>query len=152
MTKLRTPKPGEALSERERRVLVCLANGMQKQAVARVLLLSYDQVSYSSKMAQRKLDATGRTPALAVARAIRSGLISHDEIEGGPSSFTQEQGREALLGYASMLRSPPKESWPELRERCRRIAVEFRAHRAAVADEVGRVEERDRVMLEDQAA
>lgn len=65
----------------------------------------------------------------AVAIAIRSGIILPHEIVGGPIQ-ADEAARQVRWGDALReMRAGPKppESWQELRERCRLIAVAQRA-------------------------
>jgi DNA-binding CsgD family transcriptional regulator len=129
------------LSERNLRVLVCLANGMSKKTTGRVLLLSPDQIRRDLSQIRRELGA--KNSAEAVAKAWRLCLISSDEIEGGPDSWfteilvTEELDFEEALGtYLQRVRylTPPKESWAELQLRAARIAADYRAgvHRPAL--------------------
>lgn len=129
---------GEPLSERERRVLLAYANGMREVTAARVLLLTVNQVQYSARQIYAKLGVTGKTRhssmTAAVAIAWRRGLIEAHEIHSGGSSRAEVDAEEALLDYAALRRSPPPESWLQLRLRCRLIANEVRANRAHVTD------------------
>jgi len=68
----------------------------------------------------------------AVAIAWRLCLIEADEIEGGPTDaaeISEDRIHYALLSYREEMRKqpPPRESWPELRERARLIALDYRA-------------------------
>jgi DNA-binding CsgD family transcriptional regulator len=128
----------EELSARERQVLLCYANGMTRPAVVRTLRLSEDQVAYTCDGLSRKLAATkaghGCRMAKVVAVAWRRCLIEADEIEGGPVEsrpgyLPDDYALDALLTYREACKHlpPPTESWPELRARAHRLAVEYRA-------------------------
>src|SRR5258708_23797312 len=61
------------LSERERQVLQCMANGRSNKEIGQVLYISENTVKAHVKSILTKLDAMGRTEAIAI--ALQRGLI-----------------------------------------------------------------------------
>jgi len=61
------------LSERERQVLQCMANGRSNKEIGQVLYISENTVKAHVKSILTKLDAIGRTEAIAI--ALQRGLI-----------------------------------------------------------------------------
>jgi DNA-binding CsgD family transcriptional regulator len=69
----RDPRPDTALSQRELEVLALLAEGASNKAIARRLGISPHTAKFHVGSLIDKLDATGRTDA--VAHAARTGII-----------------------------------------------------------------------------
>lgn len=67
------PRPGDLLTAREREVLRLLAEGASNKEIARRLGISFHTAKFHVASVAAKLDATGRTDA--VAQAVRLGLI-----------------------------------------------------------------------------
>ena len=61
------------LSKRERQVLECIANGRSNKEIGQILFISEHTVKTHVKCILTKLDAIGRTEAIAV--GIKRGLI-----------------------------------------------------------------------------
>lgn len=107
---------------------------MRRDATARTLLLTPDQVYHARQRAYRKLGIAPGTSApltRAVVIAWRLCLIEADEIEGddGPPPRDDDGGGHfSLAAYRESVKRlpPPNESWEELRERARRMAAEYR--------------------------
>lgn len=70
------PSPFEPLSEREREVLLLVAEGLSNQQIAQHLMLSLHTVKLHVKHLLAKLGATNRTQAVARARALHILLSS----------------------------------------------------------------------------
>lgn len=72
--------------------------------------------------------------AEAVAIAWRLCIINGDDIEGGPAEAADVDVDYEVRSYRqrSMLESRPQETWPELRERARKIALEYRLGKAGL--------------------
>jgi DNA-binding NarL/FixJ family response regulator len=76
----RLPSPVQVpLSRREYQVLQLIADGLENQAIAKVLYVSVETVRTHVKSILRKLSARDRTHAVAV--AFRSGVLTPDEGE-----------------------------------------------------------------------
>lgn len=67
------PSPGIALTPREREVLSLMAEGASNKVIARALSISVHTAKFHVASVVDKLDATGRTDA--VAHAARQGVI-----------------------------------------------------------------------------
>lgn len=114
------------------KILLAYANGMQSPAICRTMLLSTHQVHYSCDSICFKLRVGKAGHACRMAKAVaiawRLCLIHGDDIEGS-SPQTARDIEQDILSYRqrSLLESKPNESWPELRERARQIALDYRA-------------------------
>jgi len=65
------PPPMDTLSEREREVLLLIANGLKNQAIADQLVISLNTVLYHTKNIYSKLHVTHRTQAVQRARELK---------------------------------------------------------------------------------
>ncbi|WP_018684354.1 response regulator transcription factor [Actinokineospora enzanensis] len=76
----------QQLSRREFQVLQLIADGLENQAIAKILFLSVETVRTHVKSILRKLDARDRTHAVAV--AFKSGVLIAPQASGRPRTGT----------------------------------------------------------------
>ncbi|HET9144282.1 response regulator transcription factor [Actinophytocola sp.] len=76
--------PAQPLSQREYQVLQLIADGLENQAIARLLFVSVETVRTHVKSILRKLVARDRTHAVAV--AFRTGVLTPEDTEQPPYS------------------------------------------------------------------
>ncbi|MCP3805402.1 helix-turn-helix transcriptional regulator [Allokutzneria sp. A3M-2-11 16] len=90
MTSTRRPPAGTPLTHRERQVLRQAANGLTDEAIARHLGLSFSTIKTHLRRIYSKLDAQGRTHAVAL--AYERGILLPASVPR-PSDVSAPEGR-----------------------------------------------------------